>query len=239
MPGNPAKPRNVMNYEMCFAVNQVRRSQPAVLLWTATIAAGFICGSSARAQSGAPAQPGTEATIKALMTRGVEAYDVGNYAVALDVFHQAAAMRVVEAMMYLGVMYGSGRGVDVDLNASSAWFHHAADAGNSQAMCNIGLMYFQGMGQSKSYFEAMSWFRRSASFGNAEAMFNIGVLYRDGLGVPVDNAEAMRWFRKGPTPGTASPPTPAHKCVWPIFSHFLPPFSPSDVFSRRARTIGG
>jgi len=48
----------------------------------------------------------------------VEAYGGGNNAVALDIFHQAAAIGVVDAMMYLGVMYGTGRGVDVDFEAS-------------------------------------------------------------------------------------------------------------------------
>ena len=149
------------------------------------------------AQSGAPAgQIETAPNLKALMARGVQAYDARNDTVALGVFRQAAIMGDVDAMMYLGVMYGTGRSVNVDYASAMAWFRHAADADNSQAMCNIGLLYLEGLGLPKSYREAMTWFGKAASFGNAEAMFNVGVLYRDGLGSPVNYAEAMKWFRR-------------------------------------------
>ena len=89
---------------MGFAVNHHRRSRLAGLLWAAAVCA--LGGLAAEAQSPAPAPPDTAATARTLMARGVEAYDGGNNGVALDVFHQAAAIGVVDAMMYLGVMYG-------------------------------------------------------------------------------------------------------------------------------------
>ena len=58
------------------------------------------------AQSGAPAgQSETAPNLKALMARGVQAYDDRNDSVALGIFRQAATMGDVDAMMYLGVMY--------------------------------------------------------------------------------------------------------------------------------------
>ena len=179
----PSQPVERHNGRMGFA---------ARLLLVIAVAAGLL-----GAQSGAPTvQSETAPNAKALMARGVQAYDARNDSVALGIFRQAAAMGDVDAMMYLGVMYGTGRGVNLDYATAMAWFRHAADAENSQAMCNIGLLYLQGLGLPKSYSEAMTWFGKAASFGNAEAMFNVGVLYRDGLGVPVNYAEAMKWFRR-------------------------------------------
>jgi hypothetical protein len=89
-------------------------------------------------------QSETAPNLKALMARGVQAYDARNDSVALGIFRQAAVMGNVDAMMYLGVMYGTGRGVNLDYATAMAWFRHAADAENSQAMCNIGLLYLKG-----------------------------------------------------------------------------------------------
>jgi TPR repeat protein len=126
----------------------------ARVLWVIAVAAGLL-----GAQSGAPAgQSETAPNLKALMARGVQAYDARNDTVALGIFRQAAVMGDVDAMMYLGVMYGTGRGVNVDYPSAMAWFRHAADADNSQAMCNIGLLYLEGLGLPKNYSEALSWF---------------------------------------------------------------------------------
>jgi TPR repeat protein len=195
------------NVRMGFVANHRRRSWLARFVWVSTIAAGLIWGASANAQAGPPTvQSDTEPNAKAMMARGVEAYDAHNDSVALDIFRKAAAIGDVDAMMYLGVMYGTGRGVGRDYAVAMDWFRRAAEAGNSQAMCNIGLLYLQGDGVPKSSTEAMSWFRKAAAFGNAEAMFNVGVLYRDGLGVPVDYAGAMKWFRTADGAGDITAP---------------------------------
>src|SRR6202042_1377454 len=95
-------------------------------------AIGMLCGVPAMAQNaGTPTLPqGLQADVKALMVRGVEAYSTGNNSVALQIFHQAAAAGDVEAMMYLGVMYGSGRGITRNYGTALNWFLKAADAGN-------------------------------------------------------------------------------------------------------------
>ena len=154
-----------------------RMGSAARVPWVIAVAAGLL-----GAQAGAPTVPTELApNSKALMARAVQAYDARNDAVALGLFRQAAGIGDVDAMMYLGVMYGTGRGATVDYAAAMGWFRRAGDAGNSQAMCNIGLLYLQGLGSPKSYKEALSWFGKAAAFNNAEATFNVGVLYRDGL----------------------------------------------------------
>jgi TPR repeat protein len=172
-------------------------------LWAITL--GLWCGSAAFAQN--PGTPdvaqGLQVDVKGLMVRGEEAYNAHKDDLALKIFHEAAAAGDVEAMMYLGVMFGEGRGATRNYGSALNWFLKAAEAGNGQAMCNIGVLYFQGVGLPRNYTEALHWFVKSAVTGNSEAMFNIGAMERDGLGVPKSDAEALRWFLKA-HPGDVS-----------------------------------
>ena len=85
-------------------------------------------------------------------------YEAGKFSAALKAFREAADDGNVEAMMYLGVMYGSGTGTEVNYTDSMAWFVKAANHGDSQAMTNIGLLYYRGLGQTQDYRQALSWF---------------------------------------------------------------------------------
>src|SRR5436190_23460108 len=76
-----------------------------------------------------------------LLTRASQLYEAGKFSAALKAFHEAADDGNAEAMMYLGVMYGSGTGTEVNYTESMAWFIKAANHGDGQAMTNIGLLY--------------------------------------------------------------------------------------------------
>src|SRR5580692_9647018 len=52
----------------------------------------------------------------------------------------------VPAMLRLGWVYDSGRGVSRDYEKAMTWYRKAADAGNLEAMRNIGLLYAHGRG---------------------------------------------------------------------------------------------
>src|ERR1035441_9402575 len=101
----------------------------AVKSWAAAVAVGLLCGSAAGANPGAPADASqTAPNTAALMARGIQAYYARNNSVALPIFRQVAATGDVDAMMYLGVMYGTGRGVTADYQAALTWFSKAANA---------------------------------------------------------------------------------------------------------------
>jgi hypothetical protein len=161
-------------------------------------ALALFCGVTALAQNaGTPTMPqGLEADVKALMVRGEEAYNSNKNELAFKIFSQAAETGNVDAMMYMGVMYGDGRGVSRNYGLALNWFLKAAEAGNGQAMCNVGVLYFQGVGLPKNYTEAMRWFVKSSTTGNSEAIFNVGVMLRDGQGVAANADEALKWFLK-------------------------------------------
>ena len=76
------------------------------------------------------------------MTIAVDLYEKNQFTAALLAFRQAADSGIVEAMMYLGVMYAGGRGTIRNYLLAEAWFDRAASAGDSQAMCNLGIMHY-------------------------------------------------------------------------------------------------
>ena len=55
-----------------------------------------------------------------LLTRALQLYEAGKFSPALKAFREAADDGNVEPMMYLGVMYGSGVGTEVNYTDSMA-----------------------------------------------------------------------------------------------------------------------
>ena len=68
---------------------------------------------------------------------GIDAYDQGDYAMALRHWHRAAAeQNHANAQYNLGVMYREGEGVPRDYVAAYMWFTLAAERGNNNASHN-------------------------------------------------------------------------------------------------------
>jgi TPR repeat protein len=100
------------------------------------------------------------------------------------------------AQFYLGLGYGTGRGVAKDEVGAVKWYRRAAEQGHAKAQYFLGTCYENGQGVSKDEAEAMKWYRAAAKQNVAAAEYNLGVYYRDGQGVMKDLAEAVNWFRK-------------------------------------------
>ena len=85
---------------------------------------------------------------------GLEAYEAGDYAAALEAWRPAAEAGSTEAQYYLGVMYARGEGLDQDPEIAFNWYLKAASLGNAKAQYNLGLAYLQGQGAEKDSTEA-------------------------------------------------------------------------------------
>lgn len=101
-----------------------------------------------------------------------------------------------EAQYQLGILYGTGAGLALDLAKSAEWHRRAAEQGHDKAQAMLGLFYNTGQGVSKNQAEAIKWWRKSAGTGNADARFNLGMAYWRGEGVPQDFDKAAQLFRK-------------------------------------------
>jgi uncharacterized protein len=101
-----------------------------------------------------------------------------------------------EAQYQLGILYGTGAGLALDLTKSAEWHRRAAEQGHDKAQAMLGLFYSTGQGVPKNQDEAIKWWRQSAAQGNADGRFNLGMAYWRGEGVPQDFDKAAVLFRK-------------------------------------------
>ena len=94
----------------------------------------------------------------------------------------------VEALVLLGLMYASGRGVcQYDAEAVDRLMV-AAKNGNSKAQTNLGLMYHAGFGVTQNYPEALKWLHEAGKQGHTDAAYELDVIYKEGMGMPLNVA---------------------------------------------------
>ncbi|MGH6717915.1 MAG: tetratricopeptide repeat protein [Alphaproteobacteria bacterium] len=126
---------------------------------------------------------------------GVEAYNRGDYATALELFRPLAEQGLAEAQSYLGVMYDNGEGVARDDAESVKWFRLAAEQGYAEALANLGVMYAQGQGVPQDYVLAHMWLSLAASKLPTGAQRDVAEVVRDAVAnemTPDQIAEAQR-----------------------------------------------
>ena len=113
---------------------------------------------------------------------GVDAWNQGDYARAVEQWRPLAIGGNADAQFNLGQAYKLGRGVPVDAGIALEWFQRAAQQNHRQAADNYGLLLFQ-QGRRE---EAMPYIRASADRGEpraqylyATALFNGDLAERD------------------------------------------------------------
>ena len=145
------------------------------------IALTFVLGVHGRAMAG--------------FTEGANAYNAGNYALALKEIKPLALSGNRDAQHLLGLMYYMGRGIERDYQQAMAWHRKAARQGKPDAQYIVGAMYYTGNSVPQDQKEAVSWFRKAAEQGHAEAQHALGLMYRYHVaGMPQDVVLAyMLW----------------------------------------------
>lgn len=125
-----------------------------------------------------------------------KAYSEGDFAKARNIWEELASRGDAQAMNNLGVLYDSGKGVEIDAGRAVHWFAQAANSGNPSGMSNYGRMLEQGRGIAANVSEAARWFDRAARHGQPEAQYNLGYLYEHGHGVPRSDVDAAAWYSR-------------------------------------------
>ncbi|KAF9150638.1 hypothetical protein DFQ26_001515, partial [Actinomortierella ambigua] len=114
----------------------------------------------------------------------------------LTYFCTAAKAENSDAQLFLGWIYGHGRGIGKNERDSFWWYRKAANGGNVVAQIRLARMYENGQGfVSSNAAKAAGWYRRAADGGSAEAQLALGKMYTDGYGVKGDTTQAARWYK--------------------------------------------
>lgn len=101
------------------------------------------------------------------------------------------------AMNNLGILYSTGKIVQVDFKAAMYWFEKAANQGVGEGSANVGLLYENGWGVPVNYFEAANWYKKAIGQGENTGLaeFQLGGLYENGLGLREDLSKAAILYR--------------------------------------------
>jgi TPR repeat protein len=134
---------------------------------------------------------------------GVDAYNRGDFKMAIEKFTPLAEQENVKAQQYLGLLYSKGLGVKKNYKEAMKWFRKGAEQGYDLAQAGLGRMYEIGQGVSQDYSEAFKWYRKSAEQGNFKTQYNLGVMYASGKGIQQDNQQAMKWLKLSAEQGFA------------------------------------
>lgn len=107
---------------------------------------------------------------------GVDAWERGEFELAVTEWRDPAAKGDPDAQFNLGQAYKLGRGVPMDLKQAETWYKKAADSGHIQAADNYGLVLFQDNRRE----EALPYIRASAGRGEPRAQYVLGTAMFNG-----------------------------------------------------------
>jgi S1-C subfamily serine protease len=118
-----------------------------------------------------------------------QAYQIGDYPAALDLFTDLANEGVAEAQFYLGFMNAQSLGVPQNYQAAAQWYEEAALQGHPQAQNYLGLLYFEGNGVARAFREAFLYFELAAAAGNKDAANNRLIVARKMTSAQITEAQ--------------------------------------------------
>ncbi len=96
---------------------------------------------------------------------GLDAYDRGEFALAMKEWEPLAELGDARAQFNLGVILFNGQGVPHDPVKAVDWYRAAADQGYGPAQANLAFMYETGQGVLQNYIEAYKWSTLAARHG--------------------------------------------------------------------------
>lgn len=131
----------------------------------------------------------------------VESFDLPPEAVGPLELRQAAANGNAKAQFEVAAIFGEGRALEKDLEASARWYERSASQGFAPAQYRLGNLYELGNGVEKNLEQARLWYQRSAEAGNRMAMHNLAALYAGGEMGDQQFEQAAEWFTQAANRG--------------------------------------
>lgn len=119
---------------------------------------------------------GISAPALADVKAGVDAWQQGDYARAINEWRPLADAGDPDAQFNLGQAYKLGRGVQADLKVALDWYRKAAAQGHLRAEDNMGLLMFQQGDRTN----ALPYLQRAAMRGEPRAQYIVGTALFNG-----------------------------------------------------------
>lgn len=132
------------------------------------------------------------------------------YEKAAKLWREKADAGDPEAMVFLGLCYNWGKGVEEDQAEAFGLYERAEGLGYARASFCLGELYSHGEGVKYSPKTANKYYLKAAEAGVADAMLDLGRNYDDGNGIKKDKDKAVYWLTRAANEGND---TCAHRCL--------------------------
>ena len=133
------------------------------------------------------AQPSPEAS-------GHEAYRMGRYQEAVDIWRTAAESGDAGAAWRMAQEYIDARFLERDLKQAVSYLEIAVAKGDARAESELANLYDSGLGVRRNKRKAAELYLRAANKGLGAAQFNIAVMLETGDGIKRNRVEAYKFF---------------------------------------------
>ena len=107
-----------------------------------------------------------------------------------------AGRGISRAMLMLGNIYYTGKGVPQSYKNAVKWYEMAAEGLESYGLCNLGYCYYYGRDIKVDYEKAYKCFSLSAYMRNPNSMYKLGDMFYHGKFVKKDRKAAYYWYRE-------------------------------------------
>lgn len=124
------------------------------------------------------------------MTRGLTAYERGDYKTALKAFQNQDLIANPQASFILGAMHYAGKGVQADEKRAFLYYEKAALFNYAPAQTTLAILYAEKGEWDKAYAYAEA----AALQNDLEAQMLLGGWYENGRGGRIDTHKAVRFY---------------------------------------------
>jgi len=125
--------------------------------------------------------------------------------IAIQKLHESADAGNAEAQFRLGVIYGNGDGVPLDLDKALEFFNQSAKQGHESAVITLAWMYANGSGVDVDERKSRELYLLAADHGSSKAQYVVATMYRFAqYGVEKDAAKAVHYYTLAANQGFAT-----------------------------------
>ena len=132
-----------------------------------------------------------ETTARADFDTGWQAYQRGDFALAVAEWWPLAKQGHALSQYNMGVIYDEGRGVEQSRAQAMEWWTMAADQGLPIAQHNLALMYIDTLDERPDIERAIQLLEKASAKGFIQSSYSLAKIYVDGVGVPKDEDKGL------------------------------------------------
>lgn len=127
-----------------------------------------------------------------------------NVRIASELYLKAYNLGNLTAVIFLGMMFEQGIGVQVDYEKARHYFEIGVSNDFGECYTRLGILYLEGNGVKQDYKIALDYFYKGRGAGDvAEACLWLAYMYEHGFGVKQSNRFAIKFYEASAYAGNA------------------------------------